>query len=71
MVVHCLIVFNHYKLNMSVEEYMNCKTQLRKKKTYKVHKIDEYNFVNIEFKYYIPIIVEEQYVSTSCQACAF
>ena len=35
------------------------------KRTNIVHKIDEYNFLNIEMKYYIPIIVEEQYVSIS------
>ena len=44
---------------------MNHKTQLLIKRTYIVHKIDEYNFLNIELKHYIPITVEEQYVSIS------
>jgi hypothetical protein len=62
--------FSHYKFNMSVHKY---KTQL-KKRAYRAHKIDECNFLNIELKYYVPIIVEEQYVTTSsyfCQAYAF
>jgi hypothetical protein len=42
---------------MSGYKYTNDKTQL-KKRTYKVHKIDEYSFVNVESKYYVPIIVE-------------
>jgi len=37
---------------------------------HRVHKIDEYSFLNIKLKYYIPIIVEEQYATTSYQSCS-
>jgi hypothetical protein len=71
MVVHCLIFLSHDKINMSVHKSMNYKTQLRKK-TYRVHKINESNFLNIEFKYCIPRIVEEQYITIYfCEARAF
>ena len=34
-------------------------------------KIDEYSFLSVELKYYVPVIVKEQYVTTPTQACAF
>jgi hypothetical protein len=36
---------------MSIHKYMNAKMQLKTKRTYRVHKIDKYSFVNIELKY--------------------
>jgi hypothetical protein len=51
MVVHCLNFFNHYKFNMSVHKVYECQNEIKEKKTYRVHKIDKYSFVNIELKY--------------------
>ena len=70
MVVQCLNFFNRYKFNLSVYKYMNYKIQLRKKKTYRVNKINEYSFLNVEL---IEILhtynSEEKYVTTSSSSC--
>jgi hypothetical protein len=55
MVVHCLNFFfvTIIKLTRQYTSY-ELQNAIKHKRTYRIHKIDEYIFLNIELKYYIP-----------------